>query len=356
MTTRFLNAVLALALVAPAAAAGQSVDDIRIKTKVKVRQDWAARYQESRQGPEQIERFTRTAKLGRTGAFEISNIAGSIRITGGSGDEVRIEAVKRVRHRQESNARELLDALRIEVVELPNRVEVRTVYPRNTRNISASVDYTVNLPTDGSATVRTVSGDVRVTNVRGELRAESVSGDVVASGANRISMMKSVSGDVEVNDAASEGAVTLSTVSGDATVRGLKARSLDVGSVSGDVILTDVTCERANVRAVSGNIEYAGPLARSGRYEMNSHSGTVRLAISGNTGFELEATTFSGSVRSDVPLTLRAGAEQDAARGRGFARQSSRGMRHTSIRGTYGDASAIVNLKSFSGDVVVTKR
>jgi DUF4097 and DUF4098 domain-containing protein YvlB len=84
---------------------------------------------------------------------------------------------------------------------------------------------------------------------------------------------------------------------------------------------------------------------------MNSHSGLVRLAIAGNTGFELEATTFSGSVRSDFPLTLRAGTDPDYDdRGR------RRGRMQQSIRGSFGDASAIVNLKSFSGDIIVTKR
>lgn len=346
MTTRILNAVFCCALAAPAAGQPAADVDVRVKPKVQVRHEWAARFQESRRGPEATERFSRTARIGRTGAFEISNIAGDITLTGGDGDAVRIEAIKRVRHRQESGAKELLDALRIEVVELSNRVEVRTVYPRNTRNISASVEYTVNLPSGASAVVRSVSGDVRVTNVRGELRAESVSGNVVTSGATRVALVKSVSGDVEITDAASEREVTLSTVSGDATVRRLKARALDVGSVSGDVLLTDVTCERATVRAVSGDIEYTGPLARGGRYEMNTHSGSVRLAIAGNTGFELEATTFSGGVRSDFPLTLRSGMESERGRGR----------MNRSIRGSYGDGSAIVNLKSFSGDIVVTKR
>jgi DUF4097 and DUF4098 domain-containing protein YvlB len=320
----------------------------RVKDKVRVRNEWAARFQDSRQGPEATDRFSKTVRVGRTGALDISNIAGDIVVTGGSGEEVRIEAVKRVRTRNESDAKARLDELRIEVTELPNRVEVRTVYPRERRNYSGSVDFTVTMPTGGSATIRSISGDVRVTNVKGELRAESVSGDVITSGATKLSLVKSVSGDIEVTDAAAEGEVTVSSVSGDLIARGLKARSLDLGSVSGDVTLTNVTCERATVKTTSGNVEYMGPLARSGRYEMTAHSGNVRLEISGTTGFEVEATTFSGDVRSDFPLTLRAGGDEASER---------RGRRmNRSIRGSYGDASAIVTLQSFSGDIVITKR
>ena len=348
MTGRLFVALCVTLIAAPSLAGPDTADTPRVKTKVKVRNEWASRYQDSRQGPEVTERFNRTARVGRTGALDLTNIAGDVTVTGGGGDEVRIEAVKRVRSRDEADTKTLLDELRIEVTELPNRVEVRTLHPRNRRNYSGSVDYTVAMPAGGSATLRSVSGNVRVTNVKGELRAESVSGDVITSGAGRLSLAKSVSGDIQVSDVSTEGEITASTVSGGLTARGLKARAIDLGSVSGDVILTDVACDRATVKTVSGNLEYNGALARSGRYEMTAHSGNVRLAISGGTGFEVEATTFSGDVRSDFPLTLRSGVEGNGER---------RGRRlNRSIRGSFGDASAIVNLTSFSGDIVITKR
>jgi DUF4097 and DUF4098 domain-containing protein YvlB len=348
MTGRFFAVLCSALIAAPAFAGPDTPDAPRVRSKVKVRHEWAARYQDSRHGPEVTERFSRTVRVGPTGALDLSNIAGDIVVTGGGGNEVRIEAVKRARSRDESNAKVLLDDLRIEVTELPGRVEVRTQYPRNRRNYSGSVDFTVTMPAGGSANLRSVSGDLRITNVKGELRAESVSGDVITSGATRLSLAKSVSGDIDVTNAAAEGEVSVSSVSGTVTARGVKARALELGSVSGDVLVTDVTCDRAVVKTVSGNLEYNGALARNGRYEMSAHSGNVRLAISGTTGFEVEATTFSGDVRSDFPLTLRAGIDSDGDR---------RGRRiNRSIRGSYGDASAIVNLTSFSGDIIITKR
>jgi DUF4097 and DUF4098 domain-containing protein YvlB len=339
-----LIALTVLLAAAPASAAEGTVDTTRLKPRARVRSEWAARYQDSRHGPEVTERFSRAVNVGADGALEISNVSGDIVVTGGSGSQVRIEAVKRARARDEGDAKALLNELRIEVTEMTNRVEVRTVYPRNRRNYSASVDYTIAMPSGGSATVKTVSGDLRVTNVRGELSAETVSGDVMASGSTRLVLVKSVSGDVEVSDASTEGTATVETVSGDVTARGLKARALQLGSVSGDVLVADVACERATLKTVSGNLEYGGRLARNGRYEMTAHSGNIRLSLAGDTGFELEATTFNGDVRSDIPLTLH------STPGEG------RGRRNRSIRGSYGDASAIVNLQSFSGDIVVTKR
>jgi DUF4097 and DUF4098 domain-containing protein YvlB len=349
MTRRILTTLIAAAFAVPAVAEPtQAADSLRNKTKVKVREAWSARYQDSRHGPEVTERFSKAVKVGRTGTLDLSNVAGDITVTGGSGDEIRIEAIKRARSRSGEDAQQLLNELRIDVIETGTRVEVRTQYPRNRRNYSGSVDYTVTMPSGGSAMLRSVSGDVRVTNVKGELRAESVSGDMVTSGATRLSLVKTVSGDIEVTDAAADGEVTVSTVSGDLTARGLKARAVDLSSVSGDVLLTSVTTERAMVKTVSGGVEYSGPLTRNGRYEMTAHSGTIRLMVSETSGFELEATTFNGDVRSDFPLTLRGSMEDQGG--------SQRTRLNRSIRGSYGDASAIVNLKSFSGDIVITKR
>jgi hypothetical protein len=350
MTRRILTTLLVAGLSIPAFAEPKdAIDALRLKTKVKVRHEWAAKFQDSRYGPEVTEPFSRTARVGRTGALDLSNIAGHITVTGGGGDEIRIDAVKRARSRDGEDAKHLLDEMQIDVVETGTRVEVRTQYPRNRRSYSGSVDYTITMPSGGSATLRSVSGDVRVTNVAGELRAESVSGDMVTTGATRLSLLKTVSGDVEVTNAAAEGDMSVSTVSGDLTARGLKARALDLSSVSGDVILANVTTERATVKTVSGGIEYSGPLTRNGRYEMTAHSGTIRLTVSQTSGFDLEATTFNGDVRSDFPLTLRAGMEDEPGRGR-------RNRLNRSIRGSFGDASAIVTLKSFSGDIVIAKR
>ena len=140
MTSRILTTLMAAALVVPAFAEPHDPADARrLKAKTKVREAWSAKYQDTRHGPEVIERFTKAVKVGRTGALDLSNIAGDIVVTGGAGDEVRIEAVKRARSRDGDDAKQLLDELRIDVIETTNRVEVRTQYPRNRRNDSRGI-------------------------------------------------------------------------------------------------------------------------------------------------------------------------------------------------------------------------
>jgi putative adhesin len=110
--------------------------------------------------------------------------------------------------------------------------------------------------------------------------------------------------------------------------------------------LTDVEIDHSSLRSVSGDIDYTGRLARTGRYQMQSHSGDIRITPADSRGFALEGSTFSGDVRSDFPLTIQ------TSPGNSF----SPGGRNRSVRGSFGDAGATLTLQSFSGDIVIVKR
>jgi DUF4097 and DUF4098 domain-containing protein YvlB len=310
---------------------------------------WFDRYAETRQGPEQTDRVVQTVKVGRTGTLDLSNISGDVRVTGTSGDEITVEAVKRVRHRDADEARRLLEQLRVDITSVGDRVEIRTMYPRrgsgSDRGISARVDYTISVPAGAAVAVKTISGDASVTKVTGEVRAETVSGNVTVTGTPNVTLAKAVSGDVTARDVEGAANLSLGTVSGTVIATGLKARSLECGSVSGDIQLSGIQVERLLAKSVSGAIEFGAALARGGRYDFGSHSGDIRIVLSSQTGFELDASTFSGSVRSDFPVTLRA---DSADRDR---RNSTR-----TIRGSFGDASAFLSLKTFSGTVVISRK
>jgi len=311
----------------------------------------AAQGQRQGQGPEYTENFSRTIRIGATGSVDLSNIAGDVVITGGGGDEARIQAVKRVRDRNETNARALLRDLIIQITERPGGVQIRTEQPSR-RRVAAAVDYTVAVPEGAAVNVKTVSGNLRVSNVRGDLRTESISGDVNINAVARLRALSAVSGDVALTDVEGED-VTASLVSGDFTARNLKARSFELQTVSGDIRL-EAQCDRVDLKTINGDIDYTGRLARNGRYEMQSHSGNVRITPTGTVGFDLDASTFNGDVHSDFQLTLSgSGTGRGTATANGFTRQ----LRiNRSVRGSYGDGGALLDVRTFSGDVVIVKR
>ena len=292
--------------------------------------------------PEVSEPWSRTLRLGPNGTLDLENVAGNVAITGGRGSEVRIEAVRTMRNPSAAQARRLLQQLRIDVVERPGNVEVRTRTPR-VRNASGEVAYTITVPSSANVTVRTMSGDVRVTNVDGELRAEAISGDVVATDVRRVRLVKTMSGDIELSNGESD-ELTATTMSGNVIVRNLRGRRFDLQSVMGHVRLTNVQPDRAHLRSMNGDIEYVGRIARGGRYEFQSHAGNIRVTPTNNQGFDIQVSTFGGSFRSDYALRIT----DDSAGGR---RTSSR-----ILRGTFGDAGAAITVHSFEGDIVLVRR
>jgi hypothetical protein len=297
---------------------------------------------ESERWPEATEVLSRTLRLGRDGTFELQNIAGDVTITGGRGDEVRIEATKRARHGVPSAARGLLREMRIETVDRGGNVELRTGIPRR-RGVWTAVDFVINLPSRANLVLGLGAGDVRIRNVAGEIRAETADGNLSATEVGRVRHLRTMRGNIEISDAEAD-ELSAATVEGDLVVRNLKGRVVDVSSVNGDVRLIDVETNRARLQTMAGNIEYAGPLSRSGRYEFVTHSGNIRVTPFGSAGFDLEAYSYAGDVRSDYVLK-RSGTRRPVQR-----------PPERTMYGTFGDAAAALTARSFSGDILLVRR
>ena len=227
----------------------------------------------------------------------------------------------------------MLALVQVEITERGTRVEARTRYPSgddrrrsDRRNFNVSVAYTVAAPEGTRIMVKSISGNISVRDILGGLTLETVSGAVRVANAGRTVNGRSISGDIELNDTKVEGALEAGTISGTVRLRRLTARSLALNSVSGNVEMEDVTAERMGAQSISGNITFAGDLQPNGRYEFTSHSGNVRIAIPAATGFQLEASSFSGSINTDIPITMA----NTPGRGAG-------GRRSRALRGTAGE-------------------
>lgn len=310
------------------------------------RASWSAADVPGDQQQLQTEKFSKTVPLPKGGSLDLSNISGDIVVTGGAGDQVVIDAVKRAKTAED------LKLVQIEVTASASRVEVRTQYPQERRNVNVSVDFTVSVPRGAGVRLHSVSGDLKVATVDGGLTAETVSGDVVLTSAAQVEGARSVSGNVTVDSAGSEGDISFASVSGDVKLSQIKARGIEANSVSGGVTLAAVTCSRANVKSVGGDIVFGGPLAKGGRYILQSHSGDVTLNVIDKTGFEVNVGTFSGDITSDLQIVSTFGGEGERGQP-GRKAKSGPGQR---LQGTFGDGGAILELTTFSGDVRIVSK
>jgi DUF4097 and DUF4098 domain-containing protein YvlB len=214
---------------------------------------------------------------------------------------------------------------------------VRVYTPRTRARSAGEQRLEVEVPVGTRVIARSVSGDVRVRGVRGELEARTTSGNVDADGA-RNATLHTVSGDVRGTGL--EGLVNVQSVSGDVDLTDISGE-LGAQTTSGDVRLRRARLTRLRAETVSGDVAYDGPIARGGRYDLTSHSGGIRLALPGDAAAALTVRTYSGTIDTSLPLVLR-----PTPRGQAAPRR---------MEFTLNGGGAQVTAESFSGTITIAR-
>lgn len=233
--------------------------------------------------------FQQSYRVGSGASVNIRNVSGNVIVTGYNGDTIIVTGYKEGRDR---------DRLTVEDLSSGNSVDVRVKYPENCR-CNASIRFDVKVPSEVRYkynSISSVSGDVEVNNVSGELKATSVSGEVT---------VKSV-----------EGAVTATSVSGNVLV----------GEVDGT----------ANAKSTSGNVEVEiRQLEGASNLDFASVSGNVRVKLPASLDADVKMSTLSGDLRTDFPIQIE---EKKYGPGR-------------SASGRVGGGSRTLKMSSVSGNV-----
>jgi len=289
---------------------------------------------------EQTDRTSRTLALGPNGSLELKNLSGEITVTAGSGKDVVVQILRRSKGRTDADAKLGLTRVTVEVTDRNGRGTVETRYSQDrTSGYSVDVAYDVTAPAGTRVSITSMSGDVTTKGIHGDLSVNVMSGDIHITDGTRVTLAKTLSGDVVVSGVETDGAVELSSMSGNIDVQQVKARRLVAGTVSGRVAGRDLLCDTVQLTTMTDSAEYSGALQKGGHYEIQAHAGTIRFNPTGPVGFELQANTFAGNIQTNLPLQL-----QGQTAGRGPRR---------SLRATSGDGSAEVVLTTFSGSVTI---
>jgi DUF4097 and DUF4098 domain-containing protein YvlB len=188
--------------------------------------------------------------------------------------------------------------------------------------------------------VSTLAGNVQVKDVKGDVNATVTSGNLTVSG-SRVSLLKTLSGNLTVTDSDAEASMELGTLNGLIRLERARTRRLSISALSGNIVARDIETTNASITNTSGDVEFAGTLAKGGRYELRAHSGDVRVILP-KGGFDVSARTFSGRITADAALGLQS------------TTQSL--VRSSSLKGTVGDGSATLDVSTFSGDVTISRK
>lgn len=213
--------------------------------------------------------FQKSYKVGAGSKVQIANVSGDVIVSGYDGDSIIVRAFKKGDDR---------DQVEVEDRSTANRVDLAARYPKNCR-CDASIRFEVQVPRSVSyefEAISSVSGDVNVGDVSGQLTASSVSGNVQVKSVRGLVNASSVSGDVDVDITRLEG-----------------AKDMKFTSVSGDV--------------------------------------SVRLPSSLDA--EISMSSFSGSIETDFPIEVREGKHGTGNSARGRVGGGSRSLGMTSVSG-----------------------
>ena len=143
------------------------------------------------------EEETFSYKLDDGGRFSLSNVNGSVVVTGGGGDSVEIIATKKADNQED------LDKIEIEISHSADEIVVETELGESNRwfshgNNSGSVKYEVIVPVSTHLdSVETVNGNVNISGVSGKVVAESVNGDLEVSDLAGDVGLSTVNGSIE---------------------------------------------------------------------------------------------------------------------------------------------------------------
>ena len=210
-------------------------------------------------GQKETETIDRTISVGANGSLKLKNFSGDVRITGTTGGDIVIHAVRRA-------TRERLDHIKLDISTSGTSVSIeankRDDGWKDKNNNVVETEFDIKVPHGTALDLNTFSGKIDVTGVQATINAETFSGDVI----------------------------------------------LDVASAS-------------QLPALSGE----------------TFSGDIRIKVGGNASGRVEFNSFSGSVDSDLPISMRSN-------------------RRRNVSGDIGSGNGpMLNFKTFSGDLRIQK-
>lgn len=149
-----------------------------------------------------------------------------------------------------------------------------------------SIDYEITTPRGTNLEASSGSGDLKISELGGSLKANTGSGSIEANGLS--------------------GRVVLETGSGDIRADMSSAPDVKAQTGSGSIRLKGVT-GGLFAETGSGDIEITGQPGSNWKLETGSGSVTLNT---GSAKFSLDATTGSGSIHSDPPITMHGSLEK----------------------------------------------
>ena len=229
----------------------------------------------------------------------VENFNGSIEVSGWDQDTVDISGVKY------AGSKELLDTMKIDVVNSGNSVQIRTVRP-SVRHGNMGAKYVIKVPrkielerissSNGSVRVNDIEGPARLRTSNGGIHTANLKGNLDAQTSN---------GGVEVLDL--EGSAVLRTSNGRVHAEGVKG-TLEAETSNGgiNVHLTKAESGRpVKLETSNGGIDLTVDQANQNDVRASTSNGGITVHMPPSMGARVQAHTSNGSISSDFEVQVK---------------------------------------------------
>jgi DUF4097 and DUF4098 domain-containing protein YvlB len=229
-------------------------------------------------GQEMVER---TVPAEPKGEVEIVNVSGDVQVRGWDRNEVQVHA-------------ELgpgVDKLDIQSQKGRTTINVIVQGHRN----AGSTDLVVECPRNSTLLIKTVSADQTITDVRGVQRLQAVSGSINTKVWGEEFNVRTISGDVIVNGHSMPSTASVNTVSGDVTLANV-AGELSIETVTGDMQITMPSLTRGRIQTTNGDLHLQTTLAKDARLDAEAVNGDLSFLLRSPVNAEFDVETFNGEI------------------------------------------------------------
>ena len=287
------------------------------------------------------ETLQKTFNVGSGGKLAIDVNGGSVEVKATDRKDVHIDVYRKATSRglfggSEAKERAELEATKVTFAQEGNQVTVRARRDKDaSRNSGVSLNsrFTVLVPREFNADLKTAGGSIRVDDLKGTLKAHTSGGSLKFAQIKGPIEGHTSGGSIDLSG--SDGNAIIKTSGGSIKVRDHKG-DLQARTSGGSVDLDRID---GNVQASSSGGSVSAALAKqpTGDCRLETSGGGVTLRLPETASVDLDAKTSGGSVHSDLPV------------------KSAGEKKRSSLKGTINEGGKTVYLRTSGGSIQVRK-
>jgi hypothetical protein len=229
--------------------------------------------------------FDRTVPAARGVRLDVRVFGGEVVVHAWDRDAVRVQATH----------------FRTDDIDVQSANQVIAISAHSLRGTPHGIDFDIHVPAWMPVTITGTYVDITVEGTRAPVSAQTVRGDVAVRGGADTLLLKSVEGEVTLEDA--RGRADLTAVNNGIRITRLQG-DVVAETVNGSVKLQAVAAASVEVSTIGGDISWEGVMAPGSRYQFATHSGDVDVSLGGAADVTVSARAFHGLVRSTLPVPL----------------------------------------------------